>query len=149
LISRARCGHRRAHDANALEELAHGERHLEVGRAQHFQDPIFCERLTRHRHRIDREEQVRKTLELDAVRTDRPHSPPGAVVAEEHHPPHRRQPADRLAQAAQEGVRRRALTDAQEQVRHDLKHLDVAGARVWSSGRAVVGSAGRQGAGWG
>jgi hypothetical protein len=97
-------GHRRAEDAHALQQLAHGGRHLEVGGSHHFEDLVLGERLARDGDGVDRHEQVGERLQLDAVRTDGTHAPAHAVVADEHGALHRREPADGLAQAAEEGV---------------------------------------------
>ena len=57
------------------------ERHLEVLRADDFEDAILGQRLARDGHGVDRHEQVGERVELDAVRADRAHPPSHAVVA--------------------------------------------------------------------
>ncbi len=134
-----RGGHRRADDAHAREQLAHVRRHLEVLGAEDLQHTVLDERPPRGRHRVDRHEQVRELLQLDAVSPHRAYASPRAVVAHEHRALHRREAADRLAQAAEERVRRRALADTREQVGHHLEHLDVTGTREIRAERCHAG----------
>ena len=116
---------RRAHERRDPEQLGVLGRDLLLDPLGDHDHLVLEQRALRDRRVDERRAQRRQLLERGPVRADRAHAPAVGVGHEDRRPPHRRQPADRLADPVVELGRRRLHVDVGEQLDEHLERLDA------------------------